>query len=70
MDLTNVERERLTDSMLKIQSARACLGEVDDRKIPQAEEVDACLETADRNLKLALGYIREVEGCPTDDAPA
>jgi len=56
MDLTNVERERLTDSMLKIQSARASLDGVDDRKLPAVEEIEACLDSADLNLKVALGY--------------
>jgi len=58
MNLTPVERERITDSMLKIQSARAVLGEVDDSKYPNAEEIDTCLERADQNLKSALGYAR------------
>jgi hypothetical protein len=56
MNLTPVERERITDSMLKIQSARATLEKVDDSKIPDAEGIDACLESADTNLKVALGY--------------
>jgi hypothetical protein len=42
--------------MLKIQSAKATLGQVDDRKIPDAEGIDACLESAEKNLKQALGY--------------
>jgi hypothetical protein len=54
--LTSVEREQITDSMLKIQSAKATLDQVDDRKIPDAEEIDACLESAEKNLKQALGY--------------
>lgn len=55
-NLTPVERERITDSMLKIQSARTTLGAVDDAKISDAENIDACLESADHNLKIALGY--------------
>ncbi len=54
--LTNVEREQITDSMLKIQSAKATLDKVDDRKIPDADGIDACLESAEKNLKQALGY--------------
>jgi hypothetical protein len=42
--------------MLKIQSVRANLNEVDGSKIPNAEEVDSCLEAADQSLKEALGY--------------
>ncbi len=56
MRLTTVERERITDSMLKIQSARANLEHVDGGKIPAADEIDSCLETANGNLKITLGY--------------
>jgi hypothetical protein len=58
MNLTPVERERITDSMLKIQSARASLRQVDDEKYPNAEEIDSCLRSADRHLKVALGYAK------------
>ncbi|HEY3837644.1 MAG TPA: hypothetical protein VGL72_13780 [Bryobacteraceae bacterium] len=56
MRLTTVERERMTDSLLKIQSARENLNQIDSDKIPSAEEVAECLETADKSLKEALGY--------------
>lgn len=58
MALNTVDREKITDTMLKIQSARATLEGVDDEKIPNADEIDACLETADHNLKVALGYAK------------
>ncbi len=58
MRLTPVERERITDSMLKIQSVRASLDEMDQAKIPNSGEIEECLETADRSLKEALGYSR------------
>jgi len=58
MKLTNAEREKLTDSMLKIQSARATLGQLDDDKVPDSEEIHRCLEDADESLKSALGYKR------------
>ena len=54
--LTVVERERITDSVLKIQSARQSLGQVDQGKIPSQGEIEACLENADQNLRTALGY--------------
>ena len=54
--LNNVEREQITDSMLKIQSAKATLDKVDDEKIPDAEAIGECLESAEENLKQALGY--------------
>ena len=64
MKLTIVDRERITDSMLKIQSVRASLNEVDDSKIPNADEVESCLETADASLKEALGYRKSPAGQP------
>jgi hypothetical protein len=56
--LTSVEREQITDSMLKIQSAKATLDQVDNGKIPDAEGIDACLQSAEKHLKQALGYKR------------
>ena len=56
MKLTNVEREKLTDSMLKIQSVRATLGQVDEDKVPDSEAIHRCLDDADESLKTALGY--------------
>jgi hypothetical protein len=55
MALTRVEREKITDTMLKIQSARTSLEDFDDEdKIPDLEGMQGCLEDADRNLRLAL----------------
>jgi hypothetical protein len=51
-----VERERIADSVLKIQSVRNSLDQVDEAKIPSKEEIDICLESADRSLRTALGY--------------
>lgn len=64
MRLTTVERERITDSMLKIQSVRANLDAIDNEKIPNADEIDACLKSADQSFRQALGYARP------SDAPA
>jgi hypothetical protein len=55
-NLTLAERERITDSVLKIQSVRNSLDQVDDSKIPCKEEIESCLESADHNLRSALGY--------------
>ena len=52
--LTPLEREKITDGMLKIQSALASLEDVDERKIPEFEELEDCLEDADKNLGQAL----------------
>jgi hypothetical protein len=54
MALTRVEREKITDSALKIQSVRASLDHIDETKIPEFGELQDCLENADKNLRLAL----------------
>ena len=56
MKLTSVERERITDSVLKIQSIRASLDQMDEEKIPKLEEMESCLEGVDHGLREALGY--------------
>jgi hypothetical protein len=58
-DLTVVERERISDSVLKIQSVRNSLEHVDAGKIPSQEEIEECLESADENLRTALGYKKD-----------
>jgi hypothetical protein len=62
MRLTNLERERLSDGMLKIQSVRASLEQVDMTKIPQDEDIRECLESVDQSLREALGYGRPKPG--------
>jgi hypothetical protein len=59
MKLTNVERERITDSVLKIQSVRASLDKMDGTKIPKRDEMEECLEGVDHGLREALGYARK-----------
>ena len=54
MGLTRVEREKITDTMHNIQSARALLENIDESKIPEFDEMQTCLRDADRNLRLAL----------------
>ena len=56
MSLTKLEREAITDSMLKIQSIRDSLNEVGESKIPKVDEIECCLDNADHQLKIALGY--------------
>jgi hypothetical protein len=57
MTLTNVEREKITDSVLKIQSVRASLEDLDDTKIPDYDEIAGCLSIVDKNLRLALRQV-------------
>ena len=54
MRLTRVEREKITDSVLNIQSARASLADMDESKVPELTEMQECLEDADKNLRRAL----------------
>jgi hypothetical protein len=62
MKLTTVERERITDSVLKIQSVRASLDQVDEEKIPKRDEMEECLEGVDHGLREVLGYARRDSG--------
>ena len=63
MALTRVERERVTDSRQKVQSVTNSLKHVNPNKIPHFEEIEECLEDADKNLAKAL------QSLPPDDAP-
>jgi hypothetical protein len=54
MDLTKSDRAKITDSVHSIQSARASLTDIDESKVPQVDEIEDCLESADRNLRVAL----------------
>jgi hypothetical protein len=54
MALTRVERERITDSRLKVQSVTNSLKHVDPNKVPDFEEIQECLEDADKSLAEAL----------------
>ena len=54
MELTKSERAKITDSVHSIQSARTSLADVDESKVPKLEEIQECLEGADKNLRVAL----------------
>jgi hypothetical protein len=54
MALTKAEKERLTDSQLKLQSVSHSLKDVDRGKIPDFEEIERCLEDAEKSLTGAL----------------
>jgi hypothetical protein len=69
MKLTTVERERITDSVLKIQSVRASLEQVDEEKIPKRDEMEDCLEGVDHGLREALGYTRRDTGGAAQSKP-
>jgi hypothetical protein len=54
MELTNSERAKITDGVHSIQSARASLADVDESKVPKLDEIQNCLEDADKNLRGVL----------------
>jgi hypothetical protein len=54
MHLTKNDRAKITDSMHSIQSAQASLTSIDETKVPQVNEIQDCLESADKNLRVAL----------------
>ena len=58
MKLNPAERERITDSVLKIQSVRASLDRMDEQKVPKLDEMEECLEDVDHGLREVLGYAR------------
>ena len=66
MALTRVERERVNDSRLKIRSVAESLRAVDPDEIPEFEEIEACLEDAEKNLDQAL---RAAEAESLDQPP-
>jgi hypothetical protein len=54
MSLSKLEREVITDSMLKIQSIQAALNQIDETRLVDRDEIDSCLETADNSFRVAL----------------
>ena len=64
MALTKLEREAITDSVLKIESIRASLQQVDDAKLDDIDAIHECLKNADNSFRLALK-----NGPATEKAP-
>ena len=56
MIFTRLERAKITDSVLKIQSARVSLEDIDEKKIADLEEIQDCLRNADKSLRTALWH--------------
>ena len=52
--LTRVEKERIVDSRLKIQAVAKSLKGVDRQKVPDFDEIEECLDGADKSLGGAL----------------
>ena len=57
--LTKSERAKITDSVHSIQSARASLADIDETKVPEVDEIQDCLDSADKNLREALRDVPE-----------
>lgn len=62
--MTETERERITDGVLKIQSVRASLEHVEKSKIPNQTKIDDCLKSIDESFREALGYRRMSDRVP------
>lgn len=54
MEFSKLEREVITDSMLKIQSIEASLNQIDASKLDDIDEIHSCLRTASKSFRLAL----------------
>jgi hypothetical protein len=54
MALKRVEKERITDSLIKLRSVSSTLKGINREEIPALEGVEECLEDADRVLLAAL----------------
>jgi hypothetical protein len=52
--LTKEERARVVDSKHNIQAASQSLSGVDPRKVPKMNELEECLENADKTLRGVL----------------
>ena len=63
MQLSRVEREAITDSVLKIESIQASLEQVEEGKIAEVQEIRSCLELSDQKLRSVLR-----EGHPQEDS--
>jgi predicted nucleic acid-binding Zn-ribbon protein len=59
MSLTKSERAKITDSVHSIQSARASLADIEEEKVPDVDEIQDCLEGADKKLRWALREVPE-----------
>ena len=54
MQLSKLEREVITDSMLKIQSIEASLKQIDGSKLNDIDEIQSCLKSARTSFRTAL----------------
>jgi len=61
MALSKSERERLNDGRLKLQSVANSLTQVNPKEVPNLEEIQDCLEDAEKSFDGALRVAEEGE---------
>ena len=54
MGLTRVDKERIRDSRIKLQSVANSLKQVSPKQISDIDEIQDCLRDAEKSLKSAL----------------
>ncbi len=54
MGMTRAQRERVNDIRWKLQSAAKSLQHLENGEIPRFEEIESCLDDADRSLRDAV----------------
>jgi hypothetical protein len=54
MSLTQVDKERISDSRMKLQSVAHSLNHIDPKKVPGYAGIQECLDEAEKNLSGAL----------------
>ena len=64
MALTRLERERISDSRMKLQSAANSLSHIDPGKVPDFDDIQDCLEDAEKSLAGALRSSKDTSKDP------
>ena len=54
MPLTRAERDRITESRLRLQAVSDSLSHIDPQKVPEFDAIQECLQGAEKNLFVAL----------------
>lgn len=54
MALSRMEKERIADSRLKLQAVARSLKNIDRHKVPDFDDIEECLEGAEKSLGGAL----------------
>jgi hypothetical protein len=54
MSLTRAEKERISDSRMKLQSIASSLDQIDPDKLPGFDDIQECLDDSEKALSGAL----------------